>query len=66
MDDFIDIHFEYPLLNEVMRVLKQFDEVKWTQNFTESCYMRLQIRRSLAPRLEERLSSIHGVEVKLA
>ena len=66
VDDFIDIHFEYPLLNEVMRVLKQFDSVQWTQDFTETCRMRLQIRRSLAPRLEERLTAIHGVEVKLA
>ena len=47
VDDFIDIHFEYPLLNE-------------------TCRVRLQIRRSLAPRLEERLAAIHGVEVKLA
>jgi|SRR5690554_5368645 len=66
VDDFIDIHFEYPLLNEVMRVLKQFDSVQWTQDFTETCRMRLQARRSLAPRLEERLAAIHGVEVKLA
>lgn len=66
VDDFIDIHFEYPLLNEVMRVLKQFDSVQWTQDFAETCRMRLQIRRSLAPRLEERLTAIHGVEVKLA
>ncbi len=66
VDDFINIHFEYPLLNEVMRVLKQFDSVQWTQDFTETCRMRLQIRRSLAPRLEESLAAIHGVEVKLA
>ena len=66
VDDFINIHFEYPLLNEVMRVLKQFDSVQWTQDFTETCRMRLQIRRSLAPRLEERLTAIHGVEVTLA
>ena len=66
VDDFINIHFEYPLLNEVMRVLKQFDSVQWTQDFTETCRMRLQARRSLAPRLEERLAAIHGVEVNLA
>lgn len=62
VDDFIDIHFEYPLLNEVMRVLKQFDEVKWTQDFTETCRMKLQVRRSLSERLQRMLSVIHGVE----
>ena len=58
VDDYIDIHFEYPLLNEVMRILKQFDEVKWTQDFTETCRMRLQVRRSLSDRLQGMLSAI--------
>ena len=63
VDDGIDIRFEYPLLNDVMRVLKQFEEVHWTQDFRESCGMRLQIRRSLSPQLREMLSSVYGVEI---
>jgi len=63
VNDTIDIHFNYTLLNEVMRVLKQFETVQWTQNFGESCNMRLQIRRSLSPKLKEMLSSVHGVEI---
>lgn len=66
VDDYIDIHFEYPLLNEVMRILKQFDEVKWTQDFTETCRMRLQVRRSLSDRLQGMLSAIHGVDSKVS
>ena len=66
VDDYIDIHFEYPLLNEVMRILKQFDEVKWTQDFTETCRMRLQVRRSLSDRLQGMLSAIHGVDIKVS
>lgn len=63
VDDAIDIAFDYTLLNEVMRVLKQFDEVKWTQDFTESCRMHLEIRRALSPKLTNMLVSIHGVTV---
>jgi uncharacterized YigZ family protein len=63
VDDGIDIRFEYPLLNDVMRVLKQFEEVHWTQDFRESCQMRLQIRRSLSSQLREMLSSVYGVEI---
>lgn len=63
VNDTIDIHFNYTLLNEVMRILKQFETVQWTQNFGESCNMRLQIRRSLSPKLKEMLSSVHGVEI---
>jgi len=63
VDDFIDLSFEYPLLNDVMRVLKQFDSVRWTQDFRESCRMRLQVRRSLTTQLREMFSAIYGVEI---
>lgn len=63
VDDTIEIAFDYTLLNEVMRVLKQFDEVKWRQDFTESCRMHLEIRRSLSPQLNNMLTSIHGVAI---
>ena len=33
VDDIIEIDFEYIQLNDVMRVLKQFEEVQWTQDF---------------------------------
>ena len=64
VDDNIKIHFEYVLLNDVMRVLKQFESVKWSQDFRESCRMELVVRRSLSPQLIEMLSSIYGVEIE--
>lgn len=66
VDDTIEILFDYLLLNEVMRVLKQFDEVRWTQDFRESCAMRLQIRRSLSAQLSGMLALIHGVTIENA
>ena len=64
IDDKIKIHFEYVLLNEVMRVLKQFESVKWSQDFRESCRMELIIRRSLSVQITEMLISIYGVEIE--
>lgn len=55
------LHFEYPLLNEVMRVLNQYEESKWTQNFTETCEMEVSIRQSQSQQLAHSLSSIYGV-----
>lgn len=63
VDDLIDLTFEYPLLNDVMRVLKQFESVRWTQDFGENCRMRLQVRRSLTPQLTQMLSSVYGVDI---
>lgn len=61
VDDFFEITFGYVLLNDVMRTLKQFDSARWTQDFTDTCHIRLRIRRSLAPQLTGMLESLHGV-----
>jgi putative IMPACT (imprinted ancient) family translation regulator len=63
VDDVLHIRFGYDLLNEVMHVLKQFDEVQWEQQFAEDCRMQLRIRRSLSQKLLSDLSAIYGVEV---
>jgi putative IMPACT (imprinted ancient) family translation regulator len=65
VDDVIEIQFNYILLNDVMRVLKQFESAQWTQDFRESCRMRVQIRRSLSSQLREMLSAIYGVEIRI-
>lgn len=61
IDDTFVLHFEYPLLNEVMRVLNQYEESRWTQNFTETCEMEVKIRKSQSQQLVHTLSSIYGV-----
>ncbi|MDR1742769.1 MAG: YigZ family protein [Dysgonamonadaceae bacterium] len=61
IDEPIVIRFDYVLLNEVMRILKQFEHVRWEQDFKENCIMRLQIRKSLAPQLRKMLGKVHGV-----
>ena len=63
VDDELSIRFGYDLLNEVMRVLKQFEDVQWEQQFAEDCHIRLRIRRSLFGKLLSDLSAIYGVEV---
>jgi uncharacterized YigZ family protein len=63
IDDTFIINFDYPLLNEVMRVLNQFEQSSWTQNFTETCEMEISIRQSQSKQLYDYLSAIHGVTV---
>lgn len=64
VDDVIEIHFDYILLNEVMRVLKQFEEIGWEQDFRENCVMRLKIRASLSEKISGMLKGIYGVTIK--
>ena len=63
IDDTFVLHFEYPLLNDVMRVLHQFEESVWTQNFTETCEMEVTIRQSQSKHLSKTLAAIYGVTV---
>lgn len=64
VDEGVVIHFDYQLLNDVMRVLKQFESVHWEQDFKESCIMRLMIRKSQIDLLTSTLRAIYGVEIK--
>ena len=63
VDDTFILHFDYSLLNEVMRILNQFEESSWTQNFTETCEMEVNIRQSQSKQLFQSLSAIYGVTV---
>ena len=64
IDETMTIHFEYPLLNDVMRIMKQFEEVSWEQDFQESCTMHLRIRKSQFQRLHDSLAVIYGVNIE--
>ena len=64
VDRALTVRFEYVLLNDVMRTLKQFEEVSWEQNFKESCTMKLRIRKSEFQRLHDSLSQIYGVKIE--
>ncbi len=64
IDETFIIHFEYLLLNDVMRILKQFENVSWEQDFNESCTIKLSIRKSEFQRLHNNLSQIYGVKIE--
>lgn len=63
VDDRIDVSFEYTLMNAVMRVVKDEGPNVLGQDFDNNCILHLSIRRSLVPRLVERLELIRGAKV---
>lgn len=62
VDDTFSIQFDYTILNDVMRVLKQFEEASWEQDFQLDCKMHLCIRKSQAEKLRAALYGIYGVK----
>ena len=57
--------FEYPLMNDVMRVVKEMNPRILSQNFEMTCQLQLQIRQSEASQLKTRLELIRGVTVEI-
>lgn len=58
VDDDIEIAFEYPFMNDVMRIVKEEEPQIVSQSYDMDCLMRLRIRRSMMPRLHERLRKV--------
>ena len=65
VNDVIHVSFEYPLMNEVMRVIKEVNPIVLKQDFQLDCSMTLQIRRSECGILTSRLNQIRGVVTRM-
>ena len=58
VDDEVEVSFEYPFMNDVMRIVKEEEPQIVSQSYDMDCLMRLRIRRSLMPRLRDRLEKV--------
>jgi uncharacterized YigZ family protein len=56
-----ELRFEYPLLNDIMRIIKEYDLEQISQNFQESCSIFIAIRKERVGEISEKLKSIHGL-----
>jgi len=58
------LDFEYPLMNNVMRIIKEDDLVITEQHFDNQCSIQLAIRLSTINKSTNRLNKIYGVKLK--
>ena len=58
VDDEVTVLFEYPFMNDVMRIVKEEEPEIIDQLYDMDCRMTLRIRRSCMPRLRERLLKV--------
>ncbi|MBQ5778642.1 MAG: YigZ family protein [Paludibacteraceae bacterium] len=56
----VDFHiqFEYPLLNDVMRIVKEENLIVLSQQFELTCEMVLRVRKAIAEKVKGRLSKV--------
>lgn len=58
VDEEVTVFFEYPLMNSVMRIVKEESPAIVSQTYDNDCGMTLRMRKSRMPRLRERLSKV--------
>ena len=64
VDETISIVFDYVLMNEVMRIIKDTNAQISSQNFEDQCAMQLSIRKQDAGLLSAKLAKIFGLQIK--
>lgn len=57
------LEFEYALMNDVMRVIKDFSLVPKNQNFNLNCSLEISVRKSVSVRLYDTLLKIRGLVI---
>ena len=64
VDETIYIVFDYVLMNEVMRIIKDTNAQISSQNFEDQCAMQLSIRKQDAVLLSSKLDKLYGLHIK--
>ncbi len=63
VDEEVTFFFEYPMMNDVMRIVKEEGPSIVSQGYDTDCSMTLRIRRSLMPRLRQRLEKVETLRI---
>ena len=64
VDEEVTVLFEYPMMNDVMRIVKEEGPAIVSQGYDTDCSMTLRIRRSLMPRLRQRLEKVETLRME--
>lgn len=64
VDDTLTVLFEYPFMNDVMRIVKEEQPDVLEQSYDMDCSMTLRIRRSMMAKLRARLEKVETLRVK--
>lgn len=63
VDDEIAVAFEYPFMNDVMRIVKEEEPEILEQSYDMDCLMKLRIRRSMMGKLRARLEKVETARI---
>lgn len=64
VDEDVTVLFEYPFMNDVMRIVKEEEPEILDQSYDMDCSMTLRIRRSMMPKLRARLEKVETARIQ--
>ncbi|WP_421919059.1 IMPACT family protein [Marinifilum sp.] len=64
VNDIYDVHFDYLVMNDIMKIVKDDQPKQLGQDFNLTCKIRLSIRQSEVERLIEKLGKITSVKTE--
>ncbi len=64
VNDIYDINFDYLVMNDVMRIIKEEEPLQIDQDFNLTCRITLSIRQSEVEKILERFSKIDSVKAE--
>ena len=63
VDEEVTVLFEYPFMNDIMRIVKEEEPEILSQSYDMDCCMTLRIRQSMMPRLRARLEKVETARI---
>ena len=66
VDQDVTVAFEYPFMNDVMRIVKEEEPEMLEQSYDMDCRMTLRIRKSAMPKLRARLEKVETLRFEEA
>lgn len=63
VDEQVTVVFEYPFMNDIMRIVKEESPEVLDQSYDMDCVMTLRIRKSQMPRLRMRLEKVETARI---
>ena len=64
INDIYSIEFEYPMMQTVMRFIKDENVVQIITKFEISCYIEISVRKSESEMIFDKLKAIYGLKIK--
>lgn len=63
INEIYSLEFEYPLMNEVMRIMKEEDLEQLNPRFELDCYLEFSTRKNDASRVFDKFDNLFGVKI---